>query len=186
MGWLTDNPVAKVSKEKVQNLVERWLTSEEEEHLMRVAPPWLQRVVHFALQTGLRQGELLNLKWSQVDLFRRTLTILEQKNKAVDTLPLNELVVEVLKTQAKVRHLQSNYVFPNGRGKRKDARNLIRAFEHACVAAHVMDFRFHDLRHAVGAGGRGSLHGPKTGSVEDDHDGGALRSPLSREPAARY
>lgn len=145
--WVNDNPVAKVSKEKVQNLVERWLTLEEEERLMRAAPPWLQRVIHFALQTGLRQGELLNLKWSHVDLFRRTLTILEQKNKAVDTLPLNELVVEVLKTQAKVRHLQSDYVFPNGRGKRTDARNLIRAFARACAVAHVLDFRFHDLRH---------------------------------------
>jgi integrase len=104
-------------------------------------------VIQFALQTGLRQGELLNLQWPHVDLFRRTMTILEQKNHAVDTLPLNEVAVEVLKGQAKVRHLRSTYVFATGNGTRRHARNLCRDFAKACDTAHVKSFRFHDLRH---------------------------------------
>jgi integrase len=141
--WVTDNPVAKVAKEKVNNLIERCLTDEEEARLLAASPIWLQRIIQFALQTGRRQGELLKLQWPQVDLFGRTMTILEQKNHAVDTLPLNE---DVLKSQAKVRHLRSTYVFATGHGTRMNARNVCRDFAKACEKAKIETFRFHDLR----------------------------------------
>ena len=47
--------------------------------VVAASPPWLQEIIVFALHTGMRRGEILNLHWSQVDLTRRTLTILEQK-----------------------------------------------------------------------------------------------------------
>jgi hypothetical protein len=61
-------------------------------------------------------------------LFRRTLTILEQKNGAKDTLPLNETALEVLTARARVQPLQTGYVFANTVGNRRGARNLLRAF----------------------------------------------------------
>ncbi len=109
--WIKENPVSKVSKEKFKNLIERWLTYEEEERLLSVSPKWLQEILILGIETGLRQSGLLNLQWSQGDLFKKTFTIWEQKNKNKDTLPLNERAVEMLKAKAKVRHIKTNYVF---------------------------------------------------------------------------
>ena len=94
----------------------------------------------------MRQSEILNLQWSKVDFTRRTLTILEQKNKGRDTLPLNNKVLDVLRARDKVRHI-NGYVFYNGNGNRIDARNLLRGYYAARKKAGLEDVRFHDLRH---------------------------------------
>jgi len=145
--WVDSNPVSRVSKEKVNNKVERWLTNEEEQSILALSPAWLREVVIFAINTGLRQGELMNLTWDRVDLFRKTLTILEQKNKGKDTLPLNELALDVLKARYKVRSIKSNRVFFNSEGERLDASNLRRSFYLVVEKAKVSKCRFHDLRH---------------------------------------
>jgi integrase len=145
--WVTENPVIRVSREKVRNVIERWLTGEEEQRLLAASPQWLQEIIVFAANTGLRQGEILDLQWSKVDLFRRTITLLEQKNGAKDTLPVNAKTLEVLKARAKVRSLKSDYVFFNGAGNRMDARDLLRVFYPVMRKAEVKHFRFHDLRH---------------------------------------
>ena len=133
--------------EKGRNLIERWLTVEEERRLVAASPTWLQEIIIFAINTGFRQSEILNLQWCNVDLFRRTITLLEQKNGGRDTLPVNAKTLEVLKARAKVRSLKTEYVFSNGAGNRRDARDLLRAFYPAMRKADVTCFRFHDLRH---------------------------------------
>ena len=101
--WVKDNPVSRVKRVRVNNLRERWLTREEEERLLRASPEWLRDIIVFAINTGLRQGEILDLEWKDVDLFRKVIYIHEQKNKARDTLPLNRDAFEVLRKRAKVR-----------------------------------------------------------------------------------
>jgi integrase len=145
--WLRDNPVRKVSREKVNNMRERWLTFEEEEKLIDASLQWLQKLIIFSVETGLRQGEVLNIQWPQVDLFRKTITILEQKNNAKDVLPLNERALEVLKAKAKIRHLKSNYVFYNKNGNSIRVSNLHRALYSALKRAGLSDLKWHDLRH---------------------------------------
>ncbi len=144
---MTENPVIRVSREKVRNVIERWLTAEEEQRLLGASPTWLQEMIVFAANTGLRQEEILDLQWSRVDLFRRTITLLKQKNGAKDTLPVNAKTLEVLKARAKVRSLKSDYVFFNGADNRMDARDLLRVFYPVMRKAEVKNFRFHDLRH---------------------------------------
>ncbi len=73
--------------------------------------------------------------------------MLEQKNGAKDTHPVNAKTLEVLKARAKVRSLKSDYVFFNGAGNRMDARDLLRVFYPVMRKAEVKHFRFHDLRH---------------------------------------
>jgi integrase len=146
-GRVTDNPVLRIAKEKVRNCIERWLTTEEEHRLLAASPPWLQEIIVFALHTGMRQSEILNLQWPLVDLARRTLTILEQKNGARDTLPVNATAVAVLQARAAVRASSTAYVFVNAAGHRRDAHNLLRSFYPAMRKAGIERFRFHDLRH---------------------------------------
>ncbi len=145
--WIKENPVTRVSREKVNNQVERWLNFEEEKTLLSACQEWLKEIIVFAINTGLRQGEILDLQWGRVDLFRKTMAILEQKNKGKDTLPLNAKAHEVLKARARVRHIKAAHVFCNGNGNRIEARNLLRAFYKATEKAKLKGLRFHDLRH---------------------------------------
>jgi len=145
--WLKDNPVSKVQKEKVNNLIERWLTLKEEEKLKEASANWLQEIIIFAIHTGLRESEILDLIWQQVDLNRRTITIYEQKNKNVDTLPLSQTALNVLLQKSKNPHNETGHIFQNTCGKRILASNLIRAFQMAAKKSGIRKIRFHDLRH---------------------------------------
>lgn len=146
-GWARENPVTKVSAEPVRTSLERWLREEEEACVVAVSPPWLQDLILFAIHTGLRQSELLHLQWSMIDMNRRTLTLSEQKNGAIDTLPLNQTAMEVLGERAKAHPAQTGYVFATPKGTPRGPRNVLRAFYQACRAAGIAHCRFHDLRH---------------------------------------
>ncbi|MGC1455368.1 MAG: site-specific integrase, partial [Nitrospirota bacterium] len=145
--WMEYNPVSRVSRERVNNQVERWLTFEEQEKLLAVSPLWLREIIIFAVNTGWRRSEILALKWDKVDLFRKTLTILEQKNKGKDTQPFNEQVLEVLKARYKVRSIASCLVFYDIEGKEFDGRNVLKVFTRTVKLAKIAHCRFHDLRH---------------------------------------
>lgn len=142
-----DNPVQRVSKEKVRNQIERWLTIEEERRLLDVSPDWLREIILFAIHTGFRQSEILDLKWLQVDLARRTITISDQKNGEIDTLPIDQTVAEILRDRWKAPHQQNDRVFLNSKGKRIGNRNLLRSFYRYLEKAGISDCRFHNLRH---------------------------------------
>jgi len=149
MDWeLIDvNPLKKVKKETVNNSIERWLTKEEEDQLLKASPKWLQDIIRFAVNTGFRQSEVLDLKWSQIDFERKTVTISEQKNKGVDTLPLNEATLEVLKEKSSKSHIGDDLVFPTGQNTRFLNRNVFRMFVSATEKVNIKKLRFHDLRH---------------------------------------
>jgi integrase len=145
--WIRENPVKKVSREKVNNLIERWLTLEEENKLLASSPKRLQEIIVFAINTGLRQSEILDLKWPRVDLSRRTITILEQKNQGKDTLPLNERALGILRERSKNLCGGTDYVFHTRNCTRIASHNLQEAFNSAVKKARIEKLRFHDLRH---------------------------------------
>ena len=73
--------MSRVSKEKVDNERDRWLTVDEEMSLLEKSPEWLRDIILFNLHTGLRQDELLSLTWDRVDdMFRKTIPIADTKN----------------------------------------------------------------------------------------------------------
>jgi len=61
--WCRENPVSKVSMERENNKRDRWLSVEEEARLLQGCAPWLHDLVIFALHTGMRMGEILELTW---------------------------------------------------------------------------------------------------------------------------
>ncbi|MGD0919591.1 MAG: tyrosine-type recombinase/integrase [Thermodesulfobacteriota bacterium] len=142
--WVRQNPVKDISREKVIPR-HRWLTDEEEEKLLEACPGWLRELVVFAVQTGLREDEILSLQWSQIDFTRNTLTIWEQKNKESDTLPINDTAMAVLRSRA--RHIRSPLVFTNSEGKKIRKLKLLSTLHEACEKAGLKHMHFHDLRH---------------------------------------
>jgi integrase len=69
----------RVSLEQVRNEVDRWLTANEEERRLASSSPWLREIIRFALNTSMRQGEILNLQWQDVDFTRGTLMVMRAR-----------------------------------------------------------------------------------------------------------
>ncbi len=149
--WINgnDKPFSKISYEKENNERDRWLTEDEEKRLLENSPGWLREIISFALNTGLRQDELLSLEWNRVNLFRKTILIQNTKNGKPKTVPLNQIAIGVVerKSEEKVRRLKNDFVFVSSHGTKIDRHNLRRAFNNAVRKAEIEDFKFHDLRH---------------------------------------
>ncbi|WKZ15475.1 MAG: tyrosine-type recombinase/integrase [Candidatus Jettenia caeni] len=145
--WVKENPVSKIPKEKENNERDRWLTEEEELRLLDNCATWLKDIIIFDLHTGLRQGELLDLQWNRVNLFRRTIIIQESKNGKPRTIPLNQIAISILTEKSKIRNIKNDLVFTSSVGTRIDQDNLRRVFEKVLQKAGIGNFHFHDLRH---------------------------------------
>jgi integrase len=57
------------------------LSSDEEGRLLAHSAPWLQDIIVFALNTGMRRGEILNLQWQAIDLNRQVLVVMRSKKR---------------------------------------------------------------------------------------------------------
>ncbi|MEQ1845347.1 MAG: tyrosine-type recombinase/integrase [Nitrospira sp.] len=153
--WCRENPVSKVSMERENNKRDRWLSFEEEAQLLQACAPWLHDLVTFALHTGMRMGEILELSWQGVDFIRRTVMVFRSKNGERRTIPVNETVLYLIKQKAKGRHLSlikqvdvsGDFVFSSKTGTALESGHLRRAFRLALSKAKIEDFHFHDLRH---------------------------------------
>jgi len=102
----------------------------------------LTPMITLALNTGLRRGELWNLKWGDIDLKRTMLTVHGAGAKSGQTrhIPLNASALACLKAfRGDVTPMPGNPVF--GRHEFK------KAFSGVLKTARVENFRFHDLRH---------------------------------------
>ena len=64
--------------------------------LLSFCSPYLQDLVIFAINTGLRLGEILNLTWKEVDLESGILTLLVRKSRRMLELPLNKKALSIL------------------------------------------------------------------------------------------
>ena len=99
-----------------------------------------------ALNTGMRQGELLNLKWADVNFVRKNITITTSKNNERRDIPMSGYLSETLaaiKAGSKGIH-----VFVDSSGKPFSRFGFLRTrFDKAVNTAGIEDFHFHDLRH---------------------------------------
>ncbi|OGL44472.1 MAG: hypothetical protein A2149_03875, partial [Candidatus Schekmanbacteria bacterium RBG_16_38_11] len=147
-GKAKENPVKKVKFFKENNERVRFLdkNSGEMEALLRACrestSPYLYNIVLLALNTGMRRGEIFGLKFADIDLERRIITIRETKNGETRRIPFNDEAKKVIEAIPKT---ESPYLFPSKNGGRLD--NIQNAFETARDKAGLKDFRLHDCRH---------------------------------------
>jgi integrase len=132
-----------------------------------VPPDRLHALYALAITTGMRQGELLALRWTDVDLKagtlavrhtlqRRTPVLAEPKtDRARRTLRLGPGAIEVLRDHRNRQHLkvgrswtEESYVFTSRSGTPLDSRNVTQDLQDALTRLDLPRQRFHDLRHA--------------------------------------
>ena len=130
------NPVLAVRKPAASRPRERRLVGDEEARLLASCADWLRPMVILALETGMRKGEILALRWENVDLAKRVALLPDTKNGTARHVPLSSRAGDVLKGLP--RNI-SGGVFTN--------QNVSHAFIAATQKAGIEGLHFHDLRH---------------------------------------
>lgn len=146
---ITENPVKRLSQTRAWYRIERrqtFIKSHElapwYEALKQLKNTTLQDYLLLILFTGLRRQEAATLKWDQIDLKAKTLTVLDTKNHEPHTLPLSNFLLELLQTRKENR--TNEYVF-SGTGV---AGHIIEPRKQMAKVTQLSDIHFtvHDLR----------------------------------------
>jgi integrase len=103
--------------------------------------PYVVDVVEFALETAMRYGEVINMRWKDVSLKTRTLHIPLTKNGHPRTIPLSYRAMAILERLMILKRQEDQKVFPVTYESAKMAWRRIQK------RANLDDFHFHDLRH---------------------------------------
>lgn len=109
---------------------------------------WLYTCVVLALSTGMRQGELMGLRWPDINLNEGYLILHETKNGERRRVPLVGLAHQLMIEHGKVKRLDTNLLFPSKFDSQKPI-DLRAPFETALKKANIVDFKWHDLRHCT-------------------------------------
>jgi integrase len=135
------NPVLEIKLPETAKARSRRLSHDDLTKLLKALNTntawYLHPLITLAIETGMRRGELLSIRWQDIDRKARTLNILKTKNGHPRTIPLTPKALKILsgipKTTERVFHVSPNAV------------RL--AWERLRIRAGVEDLRLHDLRH---------------------------------------
>ena len=146
---IRQNPVSEISMPKLDNARTRRLEVGEEERLLETNNQKLRRIIILALETGMRRGEILNVKKSHIDFNKSVLLIPTTKTDQPRTIPLSTDAVTVLREQLRASHSESGGVIPLHEPTVFDykPRGLSGEFLKLCRRKGIHDLHFHDLRH---------------------------------------
>lgn len=141
---------------KEQNLIERDILKRKR---------YYNYGILICLYTGLRLGELLSLKWSDVDLKRKTITISSTHSRfsinhklvsVIDTpktmssnreIPIPDKLVGYLRDLREFQNNKSEFVLSRKNGKIIEPRAYQESFRRVCMRLNIKRYRFHALRH---------------------------------------
>jgi len=155
--WAYQTSTPKIKLLKIPKEPPKFLSTEEIDRLVDKASTWLKPIIIVLRNTGLRRGELLNLKFSYIDFNQRVLLIRSSKTNSYRIIPMNKELYETLlwlRDYYPLPHMdkviprqdcQREYIFcmPDGR-KLKSFRH---SFNKACRKAGIKASP-HTLRHS--------------------------------------
>jgi integrase len=171
-GLIANNPIEAVEKPTYSKTEMKVLSDDEVRSLLSFARGGpLELIIQLAVTTGMRKGELLGLRWGDVDWASSTIRVQRQLQR----MPGRGLVNSQPKTNQGIRTVQigsetlrklmaqkslQEKVFGNGKGNEqnvflssagtaKEPRNLVREFKALLKKSDLPDVRFHDLRHTA-------------------------------------
>ncbi|MCZ6667255.1 MAG: site-specific integrase [Gammaproteobacteria bacterium] len=149
--WTKENPFSRIRREKEATGRTRFLSKDERTALLSACTESTSKNLYLitllALSTGMRQAEILTLKWEHISFERNTITLFKTKNKEVRVVPLVGIAKTLLQKHGKVRSLKNPYVF---QGRHHTHSKFPRkAWGTALKKAEIEDFTFHDCRHSA-------------------------------------
>lgn len=149
--FLEVNPFAQIQSLRVPDAVPTYFSKQDFQRLLdAIADEWLKELVVFAVLTGMRRGELINLRWQDVDLQRKLIHI--QSNPTFKTkqgkrrvVPMSEVVFNLLLPKA--QRVRCEYIF-HIKGFKIYDDHASKALKMAVTAAGLNGkLHFHSLRH---------------------------------------
>jgi integrase len=156
-GLPADNPIEKIIRPVNGKARDRRLEEGELRALLRELMPrqrdkkgrlgagvdnqFIRWIVRFAIETAMRRGELLKLRWKDIDLKKRVAKLYDTKNAEDRQVPLSTRALRCLRVVRKLSNESEQYVFATTEAALK------KCFERACIRAELDDLHFHDLRH---------------------------------------
>lgn len=153
--WTKENPCSLVPREDEENEnIGRAMTIDEENLLLPICTTYLHgqlsEMVILAINTGIRQGELINLTWEQIDLFKKAFMSYNEKTNEWHGVAMNDTIYGLLKEKAKSDNMVG-HIFRSENGTPYKPRIIQRAWRAAQKKAGIENhLRWHDLRHTFG------------------------------------
>ena len=141
---LEESPMAGIRFLRENNARTRYLSLQECQRLIASCmAPHIRAMVSVALHSGMRLGEILNLRWYDLDFSSGFILVRDSKNGESRHVPMDATLFALFR--AYPHRLGTDLVFSSSRGGRiVDVRT---GFQNACKRAELTDLHFHDLRH---------------------------------------
>lgn len=175
MNLILRNPIAPVKSPKPRKKEMKTLSDYQVRELLKVAEGTeLETLLFVEIATGLRMGEIIGLKWSDLDMAAGTLRVCRQVQRekgrglvysepkseksrrlvmlgttAITKLRLHSDRQYTLRLVANSRWDENDLIFPNSIGKPMDQRRLLGEYKKLLAKAGLPIIRFHDLRHTA-------------------------------------
>lgn len=132
------NPVSMIRRPKIPRGRDRRLLPVEEQRLQEAASPELRVIIILAIETAMRQGEIAQLRRTDIDLKNRVARLRDTKNGEERLVPLSTPAIEAI-----------NSLPPRISGAlfSLQAGAIAKAFSRLCRRVEIDGLRFHDLRH---------------------------------------
>ena len=156
--WIIENPALQINRKRIRERRDPILlpTDSSIAVTLEELPPKVADICAFALETGMRQDEIVQLEWRCIDLDRAVATIHKTKGSKLRAVPLSKGAIAILKRQTKTN--LSQIVFHRADGQTMDwvssqfgatARRLTSKWSQKWShRGHpFVRFKFHDLRH---------------------------------------
>lgn len=149
--YLSDNPFKNVKRLKVQTEPPPFMTPEHITRFLETLPTFWRGVFMFALLTGSRPSELVNLRWEDLDFVRRTIQIgskyFSTKTRKVRVLPMHDALFSMLQDM-KVKANGSEFVFAKPNGQPYTAIYVSHVFKDAIRKLELPEeLHLHSTRH---------------------------------------
>jgi len=147
--YLQTHPMKGIKPLKAQERVPTFLMLDQLDRLFDACESQhLYTFVVLAAYTGLRKGEILSLKWDDVDHKRKEIAVQKTKTRKARSIPMNDLIAETLENHP-IRIVDGKkcslvLTRPDG----KSYRHMTTEFEKALEKAELPRIRIHDLRHS--------------------------------------
>ena len=154
--YIPENPLKKIKLHKVAKTFPIFITEEELQFILSKTQEEVLRNLFFtAFYTGMRLGELVNMKWSWIDLKQNQITVkcsekFTTKSKKERIIPINQNLKTVLTNcSPKIFGITDNYVFSKICGVKLNDDYITKKFKRAVRVSKLNDkVHFHTLRHS--------------------------------------